>query len=75
MVRQCGLNRVLQYGSWLSVLVNVARTNKEVLEAMRGLRQVVYTGVAMNPEDEAWALANGIPVTVSISYIFVYLSI
>ena len=64
MVRQCGLNRLLQYASWLSALISVARQNKEVLEAMQSLRQVVYTGVSMNPEDEAWALANGIPITV-----------
>lgn len=71
LVRQCGLNRLLQYGSWLSALVGVARTNAEVLEAMRGLRQVVYTGVSMNPEDEAWALANGIPVTVRVMLPFI----
>ncbi|KIP05680.1 hypothetical protein PHLGIDRAFT_119584 [Phlebiopsis gigantea 11061_1 CR5-6] len=63
MVRQCGLNRLLQYASWLSALISEARQNGEVLEAMQGLRQVVYTGVSMNPEDEAWALANGIPIT------------
>lgn len=66
LVRQCGLNRLLQYGSWLSALVGVARQNKEVLEAMQSLRQVVYTGVSMNPEDEKWGLENGIPITVSV---------
>ena len=64
MVQQCGLNRLLQYGSWLSALIGVARQNDAVLKAMQGLRQVAYTGVSLNPEDEAWALANGIPVTV-----------
>lgn len=24
----------------------------------------MYTGLAMNPEDEAWAYAHGIPLTV-----------
>lgn len=66
MVRQCGLNRLLQYASWLSALLAVARKDAAVLAAMQGLRQVVYTGVSMNPEDEAWARAHGIPITVRI---------
>lgn len=64
MVKQCGLNRLLQYATWLSALIDVARTNDEVLSALQGMRQVMYTGLAMNPEDEAWAYAHGIPLTV-----------
>ncbi|KAI0790177.1 acetyl-CoA synthetase-like protein [Irpex lacteus] len=63
MVKQCGLNRLLQYATWLSALIDVARTNDEVLSALQGMRQVMYTGLAMNPEDEAWAYAHGIPLT------------
>jgi acyl-coenzyme A synthetase/AMP-(fatty) acid ligase len=64
MVRQCGLNRLLQYATWLSALIEVAKKNEEVLKALQGLRQVMYTGLAMNPKDEAWAYAHGIPLTV-----------
>lgn len=38
-----------------------------MLSALQGLRQVVYTGSSMNPEDETWALEKGIPITVSTS--------
>ena len=65
MVKQCGLNRLLQYATWLSALIDVARKNEEVLKALQGMRQVMYTGLAMNPEDEAWAFAHDIPLTVS----------
>ena len=65
MVKQCGLNRLLQYATWLSALIDVARKNDEVLKALQGMRQVMYTGLAMNPEDEAWAFAHDIPLTVS----------
>lgn len=34
MVKQCGLNRLLQYATWLSALIDVARTNDEVLRAL-----------------------------------------
>lgn len=67
LVHQCGLNRLLQYSEWLSALLKIARNNDEVLSALQGLRQVVYTGTSMNPEDEAWALEKGIPITASPS--------
>lgn len=69
MVKECGLNRLLQYATWLSALISVAKKNEAVLKALQGLRQVVYTGLSMNPEDEAWALAHDIPLTVRHRYL------
>ncbi|KAJ3512855.1 hypothetical protein NLJ89_g3283 [Agrocybe chaxingu] len=59
-----GLNFVMLYAPWLSKLISVARTDRKVYDALRGMRQVTYTGAALNPEDEQWLIENGIPATV-----------
>ena len=64
MVQQCGLNFLLQYAPWLAKLLAIARQRPEILDALRGLRQIAYTGAALNPADERWALDQGIPLTV-----------
>lgn len=66
MVQKCGLNLLLQYAPWLAKLLAAARQRPEVLEALRGLQQIAYTGASMNPEDEQWALQEGIKLTVGI---------
>ncbi|KAI0821841.1 acetyl-CoA synthetase-like protein [Trametes gibbosa] len=63
MVQQCGLNFLLQYAPWLAKLLAAARQRAEVLEALRGLQQIAYTGASLNPEDERWALQQGIKLT------------
>ncbi|KAF9016263.1 acetyl-CoA synthetase-like protein [Hymenopellis radicata] len=64
LVNHCGVNRLFLYAPWLSSLVSVARTDPEVLTILRGIRQISYTGAALNPDDEAWAVENGLPLTV-----------
>ncbi|EIW54786.1 acetyl-CoA synthetase-like protein [Trametes versicolor FP-101664 SS1] len=63
MVQQCGLNFLLQYAPWLAKLLAAARQRPEVLEALQNLQQIAYTGAALNPEDERWALEQGIRLT------------
>ncbi|CDO71051.1 hypothetical protein BN946_scf184844.g55 [Trametes cinnabarina] len=63
MVQQCGLNFLLQYAPWLAKLFEVARQRSEVLEALRGMCQIAYTGASLSPADERWALEQGIPLT------------
>lgn len=67
MVRKCGLNFLLQYAPWMQKLLAAARVRPEVLDALRGMQQIAYTGAALNPEDERWALAQGIPLTVRLT--------
>lgn len=66
LVKDAGLNRLFLYADWLSKLLTVSRTNDEVLNALRGLRQIAYTGAAINPENEKWMVDQGIPVTVCV---------
>ncbi|GLB41447.1 putative AMP-binding enzyme [Lyophyllum shimeji] len=64
MVRKEGLNNMLLFASWFSKLLKVARTSPEVLEALRSMQQISYTGEALNPDDARWVVEQGIPVAV-----------
>ncbi|KAF8058198.1 acetyl-CoA synthetase-like protein [Lyophyllum atratum] len=64
MVRNEGLNNMLLYASWFSKLLKVARTNLDVLEALRNMHQICYTGESLNPDDLRWVIDQKIPVTV-----------
>lgn len=64
MVHKEGLNNILLFASWFSKLLKVARTNPDVLEALRSVQQISYTGEALNPDDAQWVVEQGIPVVV-----------
>ncbi|KAJ7983268.1 acetyl-CoA synthetase-like protein [Mycena polygramma] len=64
LIRLAGLNNMLLYAPWLSQLLTIARTDLEVLKELRAMRQIIYTGASLNPEDEAWIVEQGIPATV-----------
>jgi acyl-CoA synthetase (AMP-forming)/AMP-acid ligase II len=59
-----GMNAMLLYAPWLSKLSSIARTNSDVLAAMRGMAQITYTGASLNPEDEQWLISRGVTVAV-----------
>ncbi|KAI0367868.1 acetyl-CoA synthetase-like protein [Pilatotrama ljubarskyi] len=63
MVQQCGLNFLLQYAPWLAKLLAAARESPDILDALRGLQQIAYTGASLSNSDEGWALEQGIPLT------------
>ncbi|KAJ6544423.1 acetyl-CoA synthetase-like protein [Mycena capillaripes] len=58
-----GLNAMILYAPWLSKLLNIARSNPTVLAALKGMGQIHFTGAALNPDDEIWAMEQGLPVT------------
>jgi hypothetical protein len=66
MITHCGLNRVLLYATFLSMHIRNAQKDEKTLKAMRGLRQILHTGVALHHEDEEWAFSHGLPLTVNI---------
>ena len=65
LVNECGLNRLLLYVPWLTNLIDIARKDAVVFDALKSLRQICYTGASMNPEDKAWLMKMKIPATVS----------
>lgn len=62
ITRHCGVDRVVLYAPFLSSHIRNAKdSSPEVLEC----RQIIYTGVALNPEEEQWGeVSNGLPITV-----------
>ncbi|KAJ7738147.1 acetyl-CoA synthetase-like protein [Mycena metata] len=63
LVKAAGLNRVFLYAPWLSRLIKFAKADPVVLETLQKMRQIIYTGASINPDDEAWMVAKDLPVT------------
>lgn len=64
MIKECGVNRIVLYASFLSDHIRQARHDPNVLDLLRGCKQILHTGVSLNPIDEQWAYQNGLPITV-----------
>ncbi|KAI0312049.1 acetyl-CoA synthetase-like protein [Amylostereum chailletii] len=62
LVRVCSLTRLVQYATFLSDLIRAAQQDEDIKEALKGLTEILHTGVALNKEDEEWARANGIKI-------------
>lgn len=63
LVEQGGMNRCLLYASWFSRLLEIAKKDTKMLSTLKDMRQIVYTGASLNPENEKWVYEQGIPVT------------
>lgn len=63
MTRDCGLNRLVQYAPFVSKHIRAAQQDAEVKRVLQSMRQILHTGVALNPEDEKWGLENGLVLT------------
>ena len=70
MTRECGLNVLVLYATFLADLIRAARVDPAVKEALQGLHQILHTGVALNKEEEEWAFENKIRITVRVNDIF-----
>ncbi|KAH9937144.1 acetyl-CoA synthetase-like protein [Fomitopsis serialis] len=55
MVRQCGLNRLMQFATFLSIHLRNSRHDPNVLTLLKGLDEVLFAGLALPQEDEEWA--------------------
>ena len=64
MVHACGLNALVQYGTFVSAHIRAARDDAAVASALRAFRQILYTGVALPEEDAAWAETQGLNMSV-----------
>src|SRR5882757_9384400 len=64
MIARCGLNRLGQFGTFLSHHLRNSRTNPQLLQALVQLYEAHYSGTPLGSEEEAWALQNGINLRV-----------
>ncbi|KAI0764537.1 acetyl-CoA synthetase-like protein [Trametes elegans] len=67
LVRVCGLTRLILFATFLANIIRAARTDPAIRDALKDLRQIFHTGVALNKEDEQWAYDNGLRIITSYS--------
>ncbi|KAJ7141587.1 putative amp-CoA ligase [Mycena filopes] len=63
LITTCGLNRLALYAPFLLVHIKAAQTDPSVLSALQSCRQIMYTGVSLNPDDKNWAYDHDLPLT------------
>jgi hypothetical protein len=70
MIRNCGLNRLNQFATFLANHLRNSRQNRELLALLQNLDDVLYSGLALPREEEDWANGNGIMLRVGFSHSF-----
>jgi hypothetical protein len=69
MIRDCGVNRLNQFATFLAQHLRNSRQNPRLLALLQTLDDALYSGLALPREEEEWAHGNGIRLRVS-SYLF-----
>ena len=70
MIQSCGLNRLVQYATFVSVHIRAAQADPDVKHALQSLRQILYTGVALDSQDSQWAFEHHLRLTVSVDFVW-----
>ncbi|KAI9457728.1 acetyl-CoA synthetase-like protein [Russula earlei] len=60
MIRDCGVNRLNQFATFLTHHLRHSRQTPKLLALMQTLDDALYSGLALPQEEEEWAHANGI---------------
>ncbi|KAG9314458.1 hypothetical protein JVU11DRAFT_5255 [Chiua virens] len=60
MIHRCHLNRLNQFSTFLSSHLRNARSNPKLLEQLRSLDEIIFSGLPLNREDEEFAYRNGL---------------
>ncbi|KAJ7595197.1 hypothetical protein C8J56DRAFT_774849 [Mycena floridula] len=67
MMKFCGLNRLLRFGTTLQNTLETAQTDPEVLSRLRSLREITYSGTSLTQEVQIWAVENGLTLRTLIA--------
>ena len=70
MIRNCGVNRLNQFATFLAQHLRNSRQNPKLLALLQTLDEALYSGLALPREEEDWAHSNGIRLRVSFAYPF-----
>ena len=65
MIRDCGVNRLNQFATFLAQHLRNSRQNPTLLALLQTLDDALYSGLALPREEEEWARGNGIRLRVS----------
>jgi acyl-coenzyme A synthetase/AMP-(fatty) acid ligase len=60
MIRDCGVNRLNQFATFLAQHLRNSRQNPTLLALLQTLDDALYSGLALPREEEEWARGNGI---------------
>jgi acyl-coenzyme A synthetase/AMP-(fatty) acid ligase len=60
MIRDCGVNRLNQFATFLAQHLRNSRQNPRLLALLQTLDDALYSGLALPREEEEWAHGNGI---------------
>ncbi|KAI0331939.1 acetyl-CoA synthetase-like protein [Cubamyces sp. BRFM 1775] len=60
MVHRCRLNRLNQFATFLAMHLRNSRTNPALLAVLKQLDELLYSGLPLAPEEEAWAYSHGL---------------
>ncbi|KAI0778513.1 acetyl-CoA synthetase-like protein [Trametes elegans] len=60
MVHRCGLNRLNQFAAFLVTHLRNSRRDPVLLGLLKGLDEVLYSGLPLAAEEESWAYSQGI---------------
>ena len=60
MITRCRLNRLNQFATFLATQLRASRSDPKLLDALRNLDEVLYSGLMLPRDDEEWAYRNGI---------------
>jgi hypothetical protein len=64
-----GINRIIQFTSILRQHLEDAKTDPELLQLLREMRQVTYAGMPLETKIEEWAIQEEIRLTVRLNII------
>lgn len=65
MILRCQLNRLNQFSTFLSSQLRNARLHPKLLEQLRSLNEIIFSGLPLQREDEEFAYRNGLKIKVS----------
>ncbi|KAG8219899.1 hypothetical protein J3R82DRAFT_894 [Butyriboletus roseoflavus] len=65
MIHRCQLNRLNQFPTFLSSHLRNARSHPKLLEQLRSLSEIIFSGLQLHREDEEFAYRNGLKIKVS----------
>src|SRR6201999_1512574 len=68
MILRCRMNRLNQFAALLATHIRAARQNPKLLSLLQGLDEVLYSGMSLPQDDEAWAYSQGLPLKVRSSF-------
>lgn len=58
-VVRCGLNRLVQFPTYLAIHLRNSRQDPKLLGMLQGLDEIFYSGLKLSQDDEDWVYRNG----------------